>query len=167
MSGHLTCEQITNWLIGERTNARHAVECERCADEIARAETAFAMFRGSATALASSTSRKVVAAPNRWGWLATAVAALTVAVVALHQPAPMASTGNEAPFLPIPYVAPLAPYERTEIVRMDIQVAALTAAGFDVRTPDTGASLPVEVVVGQDGRAHAIRFLSSSLRVNY
>ena len=166
MSAHLTEEQITNWVIGEKTNQQHVAACERCATELDRAESAFAIFRDSATALAIATPRKVSSSPNRLGRLATAAAALTVAVVVLHQPAPMAPLNDEAPFIQIPYVAPPALYERTEIIRMDVQVAALTAAGFDVHMPDPGASVPADVLVGQDGRAHAIRFLPSSLTKN-
>ena len=172
MSAHLNEEQITNWLIGEKTNELHAAECESCATEIGRAEIAFAMFRDSATALAECgvdvrtrpPGRAPV--PHQWGWLSAAAVFLMVAVIALHQPAPTASRGNDEPFMQIPYVAPPAPYERTEILRMDVQVAALTAAGFDVLMPDPGASVPAEVLVGQDGRAHAIRFLPSSLTDN-
>lgn len=174
MSAHLNEEQITNWLIGEKTAEIHVAECERCAAEIERAEIAFAMFRDSATALAECGADAPVRtrppgrapASPRWGWPIAAAVALIVAVIALHQPAPTASRGNDAPFMQIPYVAPPAPYERTEILRMDVQVAALTTAGFDVHMPDPGASVPAEVLVGQDGRPYAIRFLPSSFMDN-
>jgi hypothetical protein len=68
------------------------------------------------------------------------------------------SVGEESqPFLPIPYTVPLAPEERATIVRMDVPVAALIAAGYRVETPDPGGVVNAEVLVSQDGRARAIR----------
>src|SRR6267154_6056253 len=69
---------------------------------------------------------------------------------------------SEEPFIEIPYVAPLAPYERTNVVRMNVQVAALIAAGFEVHTPDAGTAVSADVLFGQDGRAHAIRLVPAS-----
>ena len=57
----------------------------------------------------------------------------------------------------IPYVAPLAPYERTQVVRMSVPVTALIAAGFEVHARDIGAAVRADVLIGQDGRAYAIR----------
>jgi hypothetical protein len=68
----------------------------------------------------------------------------------------------EEPFVPIPYIAPPAPYERVEVVRMELPVAALIAAGLTVRTADPGARVEAEVLVGQDGRARAVRLISNS-----
>ena len=68
----------------------------------------------------------------------------------------------EQPFVPIPYVTPLEPYERFDVVRMELPVAALISAGFDVQSPDTGALAEADVVVGQDGRARAVRVISIS-----
>lgn len=69
-------------------------------------------------------------------------------------------------FIRIPFTAPLAPYERTEVVRKNLAVAALIAAGFEVRAPDTGAIVTADVLIGQDGRAHAIRIISNSISNN-
>jgi anti-sigma factor RsiW len=63
-------------------------------------------------------------------------------------------------FIPIPFTAPLAPYERTTIARMEVAVSALIAAGVDVRSTDP--VVEADVLVGQDGRAHAVRVLSKS-----
>jgi hypothetical protein len=68
---------------------------------------------------------------------------------------------SEQPFVPIPYLAPPAPYERIEVVRVELPVAALIAAGLSVRTADPGARVEAEVLVGQDGRARAVRLISS------
>jgi len=103
--------------------------------------------------------------PMGWRWaLAAALAAsctIAVAVSLMRHPTP-APRAAERPFLEIPYTAPLAPYERTRIVRMDVPVAALIAAGFEVHAPDTGGALQADVLFGQDGRAHAIRLVTNS-----
>jgi hypothetical protein len=98
----------------------------------------------------------------RW-WAPTAAlaASLTIGVAVMHRPVPSPVITAE-PFIEIPYIAPLAPYERTRIVRMDVPVSALIAAGFDVHSPNTGGALRADVLFGQDGRAHAIRLVSNS-----
>lgn len=68
---------------------------------------------------------------------------------------------SEQPFVPIPYLAPPAPYERIEVVRMELPVAALIAAGLTVRTTDPGGRVEADVLVGQDGRARAVRLVSN------
>lgn len=76
-------------------------------------------------------------------------------------PAP-AVTEAEQPFVPIPYVLPPDPYERVEVVRMKMPVAALVAAGFQMQTADQSAEAEADVMVGQDGRARAVRLISIS-----
>lgn len=105
-------------------------------------------------------------AARRFHWWLPAAAvvatALVIAGVVLHRPAPAPRAAVE-PFVEIPYIAPLAPYERTSVVRMDVAVSALIAAGFDVHATDTGAALRADVLFGQDGRARAIRLVSNSI----
>ncbi len=100
-------------------------------------------------------------------WIAAigaAAAAVAVVVMTLHrQPAadaapPIAQV--EQPFVPIPYVLPPAPYERVEIVRMRVPVAALIAAGLPMRTDDPAGQAEADVLVGQDGRPRAVRLVS-------
>jgi hypothetical protein len=43
------------------------------------------------------------------------------------------------------------------VKRLDLPVTALIAAGFEVRVPDLSAAIPADVLVGQDGRALALR----------
>jgi hypothetical protein len=43
-----------------------------------------------------------------------------------------------------------------------VPIAALIAAGFEVHVVDSGGALPAEVLVGQDGRALAIRLVTGS-----
>ena len=113
------------------------------------------------------------------GWVAAtgAVAASIAVVLSIvstrepraqpDTPTPAAAVSEDAreseqPFVSIPYVAPLGRYERTEIVRMEVPVAALIAAGLPMRTPDAGARAEADVIVGQDGRARAVRLISVS-----
>jgi ferric-dicitrate binding protein FerR (iron transport regulator) len=100
-----------------------------------------------------------------------AIAASVCAFVALEHPPfakhaapamPAPVEQSEAPFVPIPYLAPPAPYERIEVVRMQVPVAALIAAGVPVRTADPGARVEADVMVGQDGRARAVRLVPNS-----
>jgi hypothetical protein len=70
----------------------------------------------------------------------------------------------DPPFLPIPYTQPLQPGERAEVVRMEMPVAALIAAGFPVATSDAGAEASADVIIGEDGRARAVRLISISER---
>jgi anti-sigma factor RsiW len=70
------------------------------------------------------------------------------------------SSEDTEPFLDIPYTMPLAPGERATVVRMEVPVAALIAAGFTVSTSDPGGTVSADVVVSQDGRARAIRLSS-------
>jgi hypothetical protein len=64
------------------------------------------------------------------------------------------------PFVTIPYTVPLSPLERATVVRMQIPVAALIAAGYNVQSLDPGAAVEADVLVSQDGRARAIRLSS-------
>ena len=98
---------------------------------------------------------------NGFAWLpALAAAACLVLAVSLLAPAPARPVARQRPFLAIPYVAPLAPYERPQVIRMQVPMTALMAAGFEVHVPDVSGAVPADVLVGQDGRALAIRLLS-------
>jgi hypothetical protein len=68
----------------------------------------------------------------------------------------------EQPFIAIPYTLPLEPYERADVMRMDLPVAALIAAGLPMNMADPAAMARADVLVGQDGRARAIRLVSVS-----
>jgi hypothetical protein len=100
---------------------------------------------------------------ERW-WFPARAAALAAALVAaallIHRPAPVPQPAGV--FVRIPYVAPLAPYERTRMLRMDVPVTALIAVGFEVHARDIGAADTADLLIGQDGRVYAIRRVSSS-----
>jgi hypothetical protein len=68
----------------------------------------------------------------------------------------------QEPFIAIPYTLPLEPYERADVMRMDVPVAALIAAGLPMNMADPAALALADVLVGQDGRARAIRLVASS-----
>ena len=70
-----------------------------------------------------------------------------------------APRGESAQFIDIPYLAPLDPRENAAIVRMDIQVATLMSLGYRVAA-DPDEVVPADVLVGEDGRAHAVRVIS-------
>jgi hypothetical protein len=104
------------------------------------------------------------------GWFLPTTAALAASLVGallIHQPGPAPhvaeAPAGDQPFVQIPYVAPRAPYERAEVMRMKVPLTALIAAGFEVHSPDIGAAVNADVLVGQDGRALAIRLVPSSI----
>jgi hypothetical protein len=65
-------------------------------------------------------------------------------------------------FTAVPYVVPLAPYERVEVVRMQVSLAALTSLGFEVHGPDVSGSVMADVECGEDGRVVAISLRQDS-----
>jgi hypothetical protein len=66
----------------------------------------------------------------------------------------------EAPFIQIPYTEALSPGESAQILSVDMPAAALIAAGYPLDVPDPGAQALADILVGQDGRARAIRVIS-------
>jgi hypothetical protein len=72
--------------------------------------------------------------------------------------------GTEGGFLPVPYTQPPEPWERSEIRRMTMPVAALIAAGFPLSASDPEAEANADVLVGEDGRLRAVRLISISER---
>jgi hypothetical protein len=95
---------------------------------------------------------------------ACALVACVIVALSLSGPATPKRANTGESFVAFPYVAPLAPYERAQIQRMDIPVAALAAAGFQLRGPDTAGVVRADVLLGQDGRAYALRFTSQNDR---
>lgn len=71
---------------------------------------------------------------------------------------------DPVPFIPIPYTIPLAPYERAQVMQVELPVAELIAAGLPISTTDQGALARADVLVGDDGRARAVRVISISER---
>ena len=162
---HLGSEEITAWVAGERTAAseRHLGECAQCAGEVASAREAIALFAESAQLWSAHVERsvpRVRAASVGRVRLACALTLCVIVAVALFGTAVPRRASSSEPFVAFPYVAPPAPYERAQIQRMDIPVAALAAAGFQLRGPETAGVVRADVLLGQDGRAYALRFIS-------
>jgi hypothetical protein len=167
MNRHLSSQEISNWMSGERgpDQERHARECAQCASEIARLENAFSMFRASAQQWADqcygADARSDARRPTRRRSALTLLAGLaTAAMIAVFLlPLSLPHRPAEEPFVRVPYVVPPAPYERTELVRMDVPVATLIASGLEVRVPALGGTVTADVLLGQDGRALALRLV--------
>jgi len=128
-------------------------------------DRALALFRASGRAWSEHWMAAPAPPPPRRSRLraaaAFAAAAAMGALMLLRAPDPIVPAAAP-PFIPIPFVAPPAPYERLAITSMDLPVAALIAAGFDLRAADPAATIRADVLIGQDGRAHAIRILARS-----
>jgi hypothetical protein len=102
-------------------------------------------------------------------WIVAAVIATTAILLLVavpHQPQTDPKTSGqradhlERPvFVQIPYLAPLDAREYATVVRIDLSVATLIAMGYHI-TADPGAIVPADVLVGEDGRAHAVHVLS-------
>jgi hypothetical protein len=99
--------------------------------------------------------------------------AAAIAASVVSSPAPKAiprrtepkePTGADGDFLQVPYTQPVDPWERTEVRRMTMPVAALVAAGFPLNASDPGAEASADVLVGEDGRLRAVRLISISER---
>jgi hypothetical protein len=98
--------------------------------------------------------------------MAAALAVCLIGALLIHRSTPVPQSearDGDRPFLQIPYVTPRAPYERAEVMRMTVPLTALIAAGFEVHTAEVGATVSADVLVGQDGRALAIRLVPSSI----
>jgi anti-sigma factor RsiW len=165
MSSHLSEEQIAAWVAGERSGevAAHLAGCPACAAEVERTANALALFRESSAQCAAYWAGQPARKGSRvWRWAIAApvIAALVLAAVLVRRPAiaPAPVEHAQTGFVRIPYVVPPLPYERTEIVQMNVPVAALISVGFR-RDEPAGASVPAEVLVGQDDRPLAIRIL--------
>lgn len=94
------------------------------------------------------------------GALLSGVAAPPVKPARASAPVLTVDRDGEGAFVPLPYVAPLDSYETGTVVRVNVRVAQLIGAGFEVPLADPAALVVADVVVGDDGRAHAVRLVS-------
>lgn len=181
MNQHLSSEQVSRWMVGERTSevVRHARDCSHCRAELDRLERALMLFRESGRCWSEHWYRsasqnrlehvQLSAGQRSLQWVKLSLggalaASVFVAALLIQRTAPVPPRRASAePFVQIPYVAPPAPYERTEVTRMDVPVTALLAAGFEVHVPDSGAAVRADVLVGQDRRVLAIRLVPRSI----
>jgi hypothetical protein len=93
----------------------------------------------------------------RWITAAAATIAAGLGLLAIFpRPSPPAQAHEQTGWVEIPYLAPLDPHENATVVRIQIRVATLISVGYRV-TADPDAIVPADVLVGEDGRAHALR----------
>jgi len=97
MSGHLSSQRISLWMLGERAaeDQRHLGECPECAAELARLKAALSGFRGSVHQWAgrqtsSAPHREWAPArtafwPGRFRWAAAAAIALLAALIPVYR----------------------------------------------------------------------------------
>jgi hypothetical protein len=99
-------------------------------------------------------------------WALAIAAPIVLTVIVLYLGRATHSQIGDEPFYQMPYVIPAGPYERTEVRRLIVPVAALIASGLEVHVPDAGAVVKADVLFGQDGRALAIRLINGTGPVN-
>jgi hypothetical protein len=132
------------------------------------ASLAMVWWLGSARAPKQIEAHAVTALPAAVVRASEAVPVETAAVAGPVKAAPkrrMMSAAKPAvkpqvPFIAIPYTLPLDPRERVDVVRVDMPVAALIAAGLPVGMADPTGQVRTDVLVGQDGRARAVRLVA-------
>jgi hypothetical protein len=100
--------------------------------------------------------------PSRMLAMCGALAASLLAGALLLRPTPPepAPAVDSQTFYPIPYTAPLEPYERVLIVQKQVSISELIAAGFRIPAADPDGTMRADVMVSQDGRPRAIRPVS-------
>ena len=161
MKTHLSEEQISACIAGERSREAesHLRDCPECAAQIASTQKSLLLFRDSAFQSAEywqkQPQKPASSRTIRWAAAAIAVTAAVLIAVTTHRVREIPP--RQEVFLKIPYVIPPAPYERTEVVRMDVPVAALIQAGFTMNAA-AADTVPADVLVGQDGRPLAVGF---------
>ena len=69
-----------------------------------------------------------------------------------------------AGFVELPGAAALPAFESGEIVRMDVPLSSLPGYGFDISSGAGNGPVAADVLIGQDGRARAIRLVTNSTR---
>ncbi|MEO5923277.1 MAG: hypothetical protein ABIR70_05560 [Bryobacteraceae bacterium] len=106
---------------------------------------------------------RTVRSRRRSRWMMTAVtvaAGVVIAWIGARSPQVVREVApvQEQAFTALPYVVQPAAFEQTEVLRMSVPVAELIAAGLPMQA-DPGTHVEADVVVGQDGRARAVRLV--------
>ena len=173
------CAQARRWLVewadGDLAAARlawieeHWRECPSCAHERDRFRALDRRWLSYGETLNPRDS--VLAAKQKYGrmWRWNPAAALVAAAVLLTVTAPSrppqtprAAAFEDAGFVESPFVPPIAPYERAEVVSVRISVSTLLAAGYRVAA-DPSSVVEADVLLGEDGQAHAVRLASNEI----
>ena len=156
---------------GLRDHMRGCAGCARFYDDQAELSAAMAAVAAGAPGLSGAVEGRVMAEFDRthvpaWRWAVAATIAAGIFVGAwwsLRNVPVAPARADSRPFLTIPYTVPLSPEEPATVWRTKIPVTQLVAAGFQVEVPDPAAVVEADVLVGQDGRARAVRPLSISM----
>jgi anti-sigma factor RsiW len=96
---HLTSEQISRWIAGERGSyEQHLRECAQCADAVARLENTLARFGGAyrdwGARQMPAFHRAPASRPGKPLWLRTALASAVLAAIFFAIPAVETIRGN-------------------------------------------------------------------------
>ncbi len=133
--------------------------CEACAE--CRAERdRFQEFDSRLLAVGNSIglpSGTAAGRDRRKAWIRVPAAALLAAgfLVSLWLPQGKPVAVDDG-FVAVPFVPPVARYERSSVVSQEIPVADLLAEGFSVEA-DPASVVPADVLLGEDGRMRAVR----------
>lgn len=172
VDGELAAEQLA-WL------SRHMELCAKCHADLAKFRAIDSELTGWGRQLAVRNppppdAREQLAAsisPARRPWAirlmlaaAAAMALAAIVIVMIPHQKPVVASREQSQFVGIPYLPPLDPRENAAIVRMNIRVSTLIAAGYKIAADPNGI-IPADVLVGEDGRAHAVRLLGD-IRLN-
>jgi hypothetical protein len=85
--------------------------------------------------------------------------AAAVAVLAIAIGTGRAPKAKESDFVVVPFVEPIGPNERAQLVRVNVPVGALVKWGLPVNGANPYQRVNAEVVRGEDGLARAVRFI--------
>jgi hypothetical protein len=91
-----------------------------------------------------------------WPLALEVLAAAALVLIAVYS-RPTAATDE---FVTVPYSMPIGPYERAELVRVNVPVTALEQWGLQVSAFDPGQRVNADVVIGEDGLARAVRLVN-------
>jgi len=158
----------------------------------AEAQNASAPARVERRLVAAFRGQMALSAPRRSGWIpvlawATALAATVLAGFVLlqaHQPqrtrhisrntvelasADPAGTVESVTlgdgyedFIPLPDAEGIAPNEQVNVVRLEVPRSAMIPLGYAVSEENASETVEADVVLGSDGLARAVRFLSEA-----
>ncbi len=154
----MMCQSIDGDLTGEQSVwlGRHLVICVACREAMDRLTAVDREVIRWGRRVGRGESRRPLL--RLLSAAAAIAAAVSFAMIAPHWKWAIADR-SEAPFIEIPYLPALDARENTAIVRMNIRVAALHSFGFRI-DGDPEALVAADVLVGEDGRAHAVRVVS-------
>jgi predicted anti-sigma-YlaC factor YlaD len=112
----------------------------------------------------AGTDNPECARENRWAlpWTAMLLAAATAPLIWVSPRATRTVGPDDSGFVAVPYVLPLASYERSEVVSMRIPVAHLLAEGYRIAA-DPSEVVEAEVLLGEDGQVHAVRLAANQI----